>query len=142
MLKMQYFQTVANQCKTCGKNCNDLYCFYHKPRKPLPKNGGGLTRVKDKVPDRQINDMKKFFLQFWKENKEHTCENCRTWLGPEPLTYMFDHVLEKSKYPDLAFEPENIMYLCLQCHDTKTRGHIFPVTEERINYLKTKYNLQ
>lgn len=137
---------MANQCKTCGKNCNDLYCFHHKPRKPLSK-GRGLTKVKDKVSkselkNAQINDMRKFFMQYWKENKEHTCENCRTWLGKEPLSYMFDHVLEKSKYPELAFEPENIMYLCLTCHSRKSDGYLSDVTKNRINYLKTKYNLQ
>ena len=145
MLNMQSFQ-MANQCKTCGKNCNDEYCFHHKPRKPLSK-GRGLSKVKDKVSkselkSAQINDMRKFFMQYWKENKEHTCEVCRVWLGSDPLSYMFDHVLEKSKYPHLAFEPENIMYLCLTCHDNKTRWNLSPIMLERINYLKTKYNLQ
>jgi len=148
---------VINKCKieTCNNPCwSKGLCKNHTPRKHLPKNGGGLTNrmsvisskksnfVHNDGYNQQLSEMKKFFMQYWMENKEHTCENCRTWLGPEPLTYMFDHVLEKSKYPELAFEPENIMYLCLTCHSKKTDGHMHNITTERINYLKTKYNLQ
>jgi 5-methylcytosine-specific restriction endonuclease McrA len=90
--------------------------------------------------NKQPSEMKQFFMRYWKENKQHTCEVCSKHLGSEPRTYMFDHVLEKSKYPELAFVDENIMYLCLECHDEKTRGHHSDVTTKRIEYLKAKYD--
>ena len=150
------------KCKTCGKNSQSDYCFIHKPRKPL-SSGKGLSKMssklhkkldkplkqsgikpslttKKKVSDGKSHQMKEFFMAFWKNNKQHTCEVCKKHLGNEPRTYMFDHVLEKSKYPELAFVEENIMYLCLECHDEKTRGHHSDVTTKKIEYLKAKYD--
>jgi len=138
------------KCKTCGKNANSEYCFKCKPRKPL-SSGKGLTSKMSVISSKKSNfdhndghnqqpsEMKQFFMRYWKENKQHNCEVCKVFLGHDPLTYMFDHVLEKSKYPHLAFEKENIMYLCLLCHDKKTRGHYADVVKERIEYLKNKY---
>jgi hypothetical protein len=138
------------KCKTCGRNSESEYCFQHKPRKPLSL-GKGLSNKMSVISNKKVNnvqnniqlsEMKQFFMNYWRAHKPHVCENCSKYLGKEPLSYMFDHVLEKSKYQELAFEEENIMYLCLECHDLKTRGHLSPLMEERINYLKTKYNLQ
>jgi 5-methylcytosine-specific restriction endonuclease McrA len=129
------------KCKTCDKNCEKEYCFTHKPRKPL-SSGKGLSKKASKPQLDKSSLMKQFFMRFWKENKQHVCEVCSKHLGDEPRTYMFDHALEKSKYPELAFEEENIMYLCLGCHDEKTRGHHSDVTTKRIKYLKTKFNIQ
>jgi hypothetical protein len=130
------------KCKTCGKNADSEFCFKCKPRKPL-SSGKGLSKKSSKPQEKldRSSEMKQFFMRYWRENKEHNCEICKVWLGSNPLTYMFDHVLEKSKYPELAFEEENIMYLCLLCHDKKTRGYYDDITKERINYLKTKYKL-
>ena len=36
------------KCKTCGKNADSEYCFAHKPTKPLPSSGRGLTRTSNK----------------------------------------------------------------------------------------------
>ena len=131
------------KCKTCGKNADSEFCFKCKPRKPL-SSGKGLTSKMSSLSQKKLDkssEMKQFFMRYWKENKQHTCEVCRVWLGSDPRTYMFDHVLEKSKYPELAFEEENIMYLCLLCHDKKTRGHHDIITKERVEYLKNKFNL-
>lgn len=130
------------KCKTCGKNSQSDYCFIHKPRKPL-SSGKGLSKKSSKPSEKldKSSLMRQFFMRFWKENKQHVCEVCNKHLGDEPRTYMFDHVLEKSKYPELAFVEENIMYLCLGCHDEKTRGHHSDVTTKRIKYLKTKFNI-
>ena len=83
------------KCKVCGKNAESEYCFQHKPRKPLKQSGikPSLT-TKKKVSDGKSHQMKEFFMDFWKNNKQHTCEVCSKHLGNEPRTYMFDHVLE------------------------------------------------
>ena len=127
------------KCKTCGKNAESDYCFQHKPRKALAKKSSFLHKKLDKSEEviRNISEMRDFFLQIWRKSNIHTCENCGKWLGKEPLSYMFDHVLEKSKYPELKYEEENIMLLCLECHDNKTRGNM-----KKFQLLQTKYNLK
>lgn len=87
------------------------------------------------------NKLVQFFLSIWKTKHPHKCENCGKFLGYEPLSYMFDHTLEKKKYPEYKYDIENIMYLCLECHDNKTRGFLSPFIHMRIKQLKEKYNL-
>jgi hypothetical protein len=122
-----------NICKKCGRCCQGEYCFYCKPKKPLAKN------KKNNIEN--VNKMHKFFMSIWRKRKEHKCENCKIPLGNEPLSYMFDHLLEKSKYPELKYEEDNIFLTCLMCHDKKTRGFITEIVKERINFVKEKYYL-
>lgn len=125
------------KCKTCGKNCEKEYCFQHKPRKPLNVSNKGLKSTKSVVND--TLEMKKFFQSVWDERKKHECENCGKWLGKEPLSYMFDHLLEKSKHPDLKLEKENIMLVCLECHDNKTRGFLTDLVREKIQNVRNRF---
>jgi 5-methylcytosine-specific restriction endonuclease McrA len=53
---------------------------------------------------------------------------------------MFDHLLEKSKYPDLKLEEENIMLVCLECHDLKTRGFITDFVRAKIEEVRKKFD--
>lgn len=126
------------KCKTCGKNAESEYCFLHKPRKALSKMSS--FRVKKLDNSRKTSDLHEFFLQIWDKNPKHECENCGKWLGKEPLSYMFDHLLEKSKYPDLAMNDDNIMIVCLECHDNKTRGFLTDLVRQKIEKVRTKYN--
>jgi 5-methylcytosine-specific restriction endonuclease McrA len=54
---------------------------------------------------------------------------------------MFDHLLEKSKHPELEWEPDNILLVCLECHGCKSRGIISEKYAEKINFVKTKFNV-
>lgn len=128
---------MKNKCLTCGKNCEGEYCFSHKPRKAMSKTSSKFVKKLDNT--RNISDMREFFLQVWKKHKIHNCENCGKWLGNEPLSYMFDHLLEKSKYPELKYEEENIMLVCLQCHDNKTRGILTDKVRAKIDAVKEKF---
>jgi 5-methylcytosine-specific restriction endonuclease McrA len=102
-----------------------------------------LTKINKTVKNvddhRNISDMKAFFLQVWNKKQKHECENCGKWLGNEPLSYMFDHLLEKSKYPELKYTEENIMLVCLECHDNKTRGFLTDLVKEKIKIVKEKF---
>ena len=124
------------KCKTCGKNSDSDYCFQHKPRKQLQQRGNkpSLT-AKKKVSDGKSHQMREMFLDIWKK-RAHRCENCNAHLGSEPLSYMFDHVLEKSKYPDLRYEEENICMLCLDCHSDKTNCKLSDFMKEKIKKVK------
>lgn len=124
------------KCKTCGKNAESEYCFLHKPRKPLPVNKQ-FTKGKS---DGQSETLHNFFIDLWNKRKKHDCENCGKWLGKEPLSYMFDHILEKSKHPDLKFEEDNIMFLCLECHDNKTRGNLTDFIKNKIQEIRMRFD--
>jgi len=152
------------KCKTCGKNSDSDYCFQHKSRKPLPSSGRGLTSRMSGISCKKFNNVQNnglnrgkmndtsyskapgrdnerfiiqrdFFLSIWKK-RAHRCENCDIHLGSEPLSYMFDHVLEKSKYPDLKYEEENICILCLDCHSDKTNCKLSDFMKEKIKKVK------
>jgi 5-methylcytosine-specific restriction endonuclease McrA len=128
------------KCKTCGKNSESEFCFQHKPRKPLPSGKGFSTVKLNKLDKSPSFDMKSFFLEIWNKRKKHECENCGKWLGKEPLSYMFDHLLEKNKHPDLKDEEDNIMLVCLECHDLKTRGFITDFVRAKIEEVRKKFN--
>ena len=125
------------KCKTCGKNSESDYCFRCKPRKAIAKNSTFKRKTSDKTEN--VSQMQEFFLGIWNK-KQHNCENCRKWLGNEPLSYMFDHLLEKSKYPELKYEEQNIMLVCLECHDLKTRGFLTDFVRAKIEEVRNKFD--
>jgi 5-methylcytosine-specific restriction endonuclease McrA len=123
------------KCKICGRNCEGEHCFAHKPRKRIPTNTSRDVLILEEMPS-----MRDFFISIWKK-REHRCENCNTYLGTEPLSYMFDHVLEKSKYPDLKYEEENICILCLNCHSNKTNCKLSDFMKEKIKKVKERFQV-
>jgi hypothetical protein len=131
------------KCKVCGKNADSEYCFAHKSRKPLPSSGKGLNTRMSSISYNKAKNVhnnghimqREMFLAIWKK-RPHRCENCDAYLGSEPLSYMFDHVLEKSKYPDLRYEEENICMLCLDCHSDKTNCNLSDFMKEKIKKVK------
>lgn len=126
------------KCKTCGKNTDGgEYCFLHKQRKALASLSAYRQKT-EKLILEEPPSMKKFFINLWKM-RPHVCENCNTKLGNEPLSYMFDHILEKSKHPEFKLEEENIMMLCLHCHDNKTRGFLSEKMLQRLDEVKKMF---
>lgn len=99
------------KCKVCGTNAESDYCFKHKPRKPLAK-----SRMVAKTPVKKTSELRDFFLQIWNK-RPHYSEVSGKWLGKEPLSVFFHHILPKEKYPQAAFDEENIILLTLEEHD-------------------------
>ena len=128
-------------CKTCGKKCDGEYCFQHKPRKPLKATKGFKVKVPEKHPINDIKPMQEFFLKIWKK-KLHYSEISMDYLGKEPLTIFFHHILPKEKYPQAAFDEENIILLTLEEHD---QVEMDPTRYEEVNKrrekLKQKYEI-
>lgn len=109
------------KCKTCGANAESDYCFRHKPRKPLPRTSSRFTKKLDKSVKsdeeiRQISEMREFFLQIWSKRSHHS-EVSGRWLGKEPLTVFFHHILPKEKYPEASLDEQNIILLTLEEHE-------------------------
>ena len=99
-------------CKICRKKSDSEYCFIHKPKKAIPKTKKILKGYKKET---KTDEMRDFFLSIWKK-KSHFSEVSGKFLGNEPRTTFFHHILPKSKYPDIAFDEENIILLTWEEH--------------------------
>ena len=126
-----------NTCPTCGAKCEGSHCFRHKPRKPLPKTSSKFVKKLDN--SRNISEMRDFFLQVWRKRSHHS-EVSGKYLGSEPLTVFFHHILPKEKYPQAALDEENIILLTLEEHDqVEMDMYRYEEVNDRRSYLKIKY---
>lgn len=135
------------KCKTCGKNADSEYCFQHKPRKPL-SSGKGFSSKASSIKSKKVNkspnkflEMRDFFLAIWKK-RPHNSEISGTYLGSEPLSTYFHHILPKNKYPEACFDEENIILLTLSEHEQVEMDiYRYEEVNNRRNILKDKYNI-
>jgi len=89
---------------------------------------------------RQISEMKEFFLRIWKHRK-HYSELSDTYLGKEPLAIYFHHILSKEKYPQAAFDEENIILLTFDEHTNVERDmYKYKKINDLRKQLLDKYN--
>lgn len=132
------------KCKVCGKNAESDYCFKHKTSKPFkprkkylayrPKNYDAI--YKDAL------EMRNLFLQIWAK-RLHYSQVSMDYLGKEPLSVFFHHILPKEKYPEAALDEENIILLTLEEHDNvEADMYKYPEINRRRELLKTKYGIQ
>ena len=85
--------------------------------------------------------MYEFFSSIWKK-RNHYSEISGTYLGKDPLSIYFHHILSKEKYPEAMFDEENIVLLTLDEHaDIENNMYKFDEINNQRNYLKTKYEL-
>ena len=127
------------KCKTCGKNSDSDYCFQHKPRKQLQQSGikPSLTSKKG-VSDGYIQQ-REMFLDIWKK-KPHKSEVSGVYLGKEPMSTYFHHILPKEKYPEACLDEENIILLTLEEHsNVENDMYKYEEVNERRNHLLKKY---
>ena len=128
------------KCKTCGKNSDSEYCFQHKPRTQLQRGGKPSLTTKKKVSDGKKHQMREFFLLYWKK-MPHYSEISGKWLGKEPMSTYFHHILPKEKYPEACFDEENIILLTLEEHsDVENDMYKYEEINKRRKQLKLKYN--
>ena len=128
------------KCKTCGRNSEGDYCFQHKPRKQLQQRGikPSLT-AKKVVNDGKTHQMREMFLGIWKKRKHHS-EVSGVYLGKEPMSTYFHHILPKEKYPDACLDEENIILLTLEEHsNVENDMYRYEEVNKRRNHLLTKY---
>ena len=150
------------KCKTCGKNSDGEYCFQHKPRKQLQQSGikpslttkkkvsDGKSHQMSVISNKKFNnvqnnvhftEMREFFLSIWKK-RAHKSEVSGDYLGKEPMSTYFHHILAKEKYPEACLDEENIILLTLEEH-SNVENNIYKYEEinnRRIS-LKEKYNI-
>lgn len=61
--------------------------------------------------------MRDFFIQLWRERPHYSYVSGK-FLGHEPLTYFFSHVLSRGSHPEASLDPENIVFMTLEEHST------------------------
>ena len=129
------------KCSICGKNADSEYCFKHKPRKPLTKMSSFLHKKLDKSEEltRNISELRDFFLQIWGKRR-HVSEVSGDYLGKEPLSVFFHHILPKEKYPEAKLDEDNIILLTLDEHtNVETNIYKYEEVNKRRDLLKLKY---
>ena len=154
------------KCKVCGKNADSEYCFAHKSRKPLSSSDKGLNtrmssisynkaknvhndghiiqRTSSKL-SKQIEkklktaEMFEFFISYWKKSNKKSAVSGK-FLGKEPLSVFFHHILPKEKYPEACLDEENIILLTLEEHsNVENDMYRYEEVNIRRNQLKLKY---
>lgn len=97
-------------------------------------NKEGIQKIENMLKEKDTE----MYLTIWK-TRAHICISCLKYLGDTPKSYNFDHILEKSKYPNLRHIKDNIALLCFECHEKKTRG--FPTKKYSfiIDNIKKKF---
>ena len=127
----------------CEKNVwSKGLCLSHIKRKPItPKRGGLITVKRDMfVQKTKIETMRNLFLEIWKERK-HYSEVSGDYLGKEPLSTFFHHILPKNKYPDLEYDKSNIILLTLDEHtDVESDMYKYEEINQRRIELLNKIN--
>jgi len=127
------------KCKTCGKNSDSEYCFQHKPRKQLQSGKKPSLIVKKKVSDGKSHQMREMFMDIWKK-RPHKSEISGTYLGKEPMSTYFHHILAKEKYPEACLDEENIILLTLEEHsNVENDMYRYEEVNKRRNHLNLKY---
>ena len=62
------------------------------------------------------------------------------YLGNEPLSVFFHHILPKEKYPEASLDEENIIFLTLEEHDQVEMDiYRYEEVNKRRALLKSKY---
>ena len=129
------------KCKTCGRNSDSNYCFQHKPRKPFkPKKKLLAYRPKGYEALREeILKMRQFFLEIWNKRTHHS-EVSGAYLGKEPMSTYFHHILPKEKYPEACLDEENIILLTLEEHsNVENDMYKYEEVNDRRKHLLKKY---
>ena len=83
--------------------------------------------------------MREMFLDIWKK-KPHKSEVSGVYLGKEPMSTYFHHILPKEKYPEACLDEENIILLTLEEHsNVENDMYRYEEVNKRRNQLNLKY---
>jgi hypothetical protein len=111
-------------------------CKNHIPKKAL------RSTPKPTNNNDRILKMQEFFLSIWKQ-RAHKSEVSGTYLGSEPMSTYFHHILPKEKYPQACFDEENIILLTLDEHtNVESDMYKYPEVNKRREQLKLKYEIE
>jgi hypothetical protein len=136
--------------KTCSiENCNNPIwskgvCKNHMIKKSM--NDGKTVRMStisnkktNSVQNNRHIQQREMFLDIWKK-RAHKSEISGTYLGKEPMSTYFHHILPKEKYPEACLDEENIILLTLEEHsNVENDMYRYEEVNNRRNQLNLKY---
>jgi hypothetical protein len=136
--------------KTCSKEGCERnvwskgLCIVHSPKPKIAKRESYINSMGTKTAENMADVKLKqeiFFKGIWNKRK-HVSELSGEYLGKEPKTIFFHHLLPKSKYPQAEFDEENIILVTVIEHMT-VEGNIYKydIINNRRKILKIKYNI-
>lgn len=112
---------------------------YHKM--PMVRQFSSKEKAKAIEKLERVYKQKTFFVDIWNKRK-HVSEVSGTWLGNEPRTIYFHHILPKSKFKQGEFDEENIILLTWEEHDLVEKDMFkYEEVNKRRERLLKKYNL-
>jgi hypothetical protein len=76
---------------------------------------------------------KDFYMKIW-TSREHKSEISHEFLGREPLSIYFHHILPKKDFPLFRHNPDNILLVTFDEHNIIERG------VKKYEILSTKYS--
>jgi len=86
--------------------------------------------------------LKELFREIWIE-RPHYCECCHKELGEIPLAHFFSHILSKGAFPKYKHNKDNIILICMNCHNDWEYGNRslikFSLKKRLYDLLKNKY---
>lgn len=138
--------------KTCStENCNNPIwskgvCKNHMIKKPMTdgktkRTVRMFTGVQGAKSFEKSLLLREFFLSIWKK-RPHKSEVSGAYLGKEPMSTYFHHILPKEKYPEACLDEENIVLLSLEEHsNVENDMYRYEEVNNRREQLKIKYNL-
>jgi hypothetical protein len=99
------------------------------------------------MEDKQTRALRRraLFIRLWMEREDADGHHYSALSGkrlPEKFsTLYFDHLLERSKYPELEFEEENIIIILPDEHQLKTNGNPLPKHKILIEKAKERFKV-
>jgi len=141
--------------KTCIiENCNypawsKGLCKQHSPKSPIKKGNNKLKKsyiskqpsekqlAKKEIKKEKTKKIHQAMYNWWLKQEKNQCMSCGCNLPSEFHTWMVDHLLEKSQYPELALEEYNFYLTCFDHHSAKTNG--FPHLTHKAAIENAKY---
>ena len=108
-------------CKECGK---ETYIFSKGRCKSCSTKVSSPEAIRKKEEKtKRTKELHEFMYNWWLSWKHRNCQACGIKLPHEFSTANVDHLLGKKKYPELAFELNNLFLVCLDCHGLKEMGY-------------------
>jgi len=140
---------MRSQVKLCKiEGCNNSIwskgvCKNHTLKTPMKMSKGLMQRIREAPTSKvdKVAERRWMFLLIWNK-RSHKSEVSGDFLGKEPLTTFFHHILPKSKYPELDLIEENIMLMTPDEHNNVENDmYRYEEVNKRRDYLLKKYVL-
>lgn len=132
--------------KTCKiESCNNPVwskglCKHHIPKTHIKPMRASTTASREKRRE-DTDEMRKFFLTIWSK-RPHYSEVSGEWLGKEPLSIYFHHILPKNKYPEAKLDEDNIALTTFDEHQNVENNKFrYVEINDRRDRLEEKYRL-